>query len=126
MRKLYLMFLVVGVAGCDSSRGTSPESTVINVRLRDDLGAPAGRNQVVVTQSETNRVNARTRDDGMADIHVLEAGVYSVRVVPRDGYVGTMESLSKSVSVAANEKVVVEFTLYRAARSEPNPPPPGW
>lgn len=121
MRQLICMSLLVTVAACDLDRGTRPESTVINVRVRDDRGAPVGRTQVSATLPATTRVKAQTRSDGTADILVADAGIYRVWVVPREGYLAS-DALSKSVTVATNAKAAVDFTLYRAGSSNPNPP----
>lgn len=106
---------------CATDRGTRPESTIINFRVRDDRGAPVDRTQVSVTLSATTHVYGRTRGDGSADIDVAGAGIYHVSVIPREGYLAS-DALSKRVTVAANANAAVDFTLYRAGTSNPNPP----
>ncbi|MBL0171771.1 MAG: hypothetical protein IPP90_13810 [Gemmatimonadaceae bacterium] len=113
MRPLITVLLFVGLASCSSRGATAPDATVISIRLRDDRGAPAGRNQVIVTLPTATRLDTRTQGDGTVDIGVADAGVYLVRVIPREGYVSTT-SLTKTVTVTSNGTVVVDFTLYRA------------
>lgn len=115
MRTLILVAMLAGVAGCGIGGSTGPDSTAITVRLRDDNGAPVDRTQVSVTLS-TSRVVARTQGDGTADIALTDAGVYQVSVIPREGYI-TSAGLSKSVTVVANAKASVEFTVFRSGSS---------
>lgn len=124
MRRL-LFASLFAVSACSSESPVSPESAVINVQIRDDSGAPAGRNQVIVTMPGGGKVNARTGDDGTADIRVPSGGVYEVWVVPRNVYVGGTEPLTKTVTVAGNAKAVVAFTVHRAARITPDWTPEG-
>jgi hypothetical protein len=86
VRCLIVSSLLICAAACDPGRATRSESTVIRVRLRDDAGAPAGVNQVIVTPSAGARVDARTLGDGTADIRVAGAGSFQVQVIPRAGY----------------------------------------
>ncbi len=120
MRAFVTGFLLAAAVACDIGQGTRPDATVISIRLRDDRGAPAGRNQVIVTLPASTRVNAQTRTDGTVDIGVVDPGVYRVWVIPRDGYIST-DSLTKLVTVTSNGKVVVNFTLHRAGTNSDGP-----
>ena len=122
MRQLLLLSLLVSAAACNVGKSTGP-STVINVRVMDEAGAPVARTPVRVMVSPTTRVDAATRGDGTVDIGV-DAGVYQVWVIPRDGYISGPESLLKSVTVNASEKVVVDFTVHRAGG--PTTDQPAW
>lgn len=124
MRRFVLIPLVLGATACTWFGSTGPDGTVIGVRLLDDRGASAGRNQVVVQLPERRSVNAITGRDGTVDIGVAGAGTYDVRVIPRDGFIAT-EFLSKRVTVTARGKTVVEFILMRGA-IPPEPPWTGW
>jgi hypothetical protein len=125
MRRLVLASLVTGLAACDGGRSTGPDASVITVRIREDGGAPGGRNQVLIaTPSAT--VSASTSRDGTADVAVATAGTYRVTVIPRDGFVGGIAGLSKVVTVAAGEAAVVEFTVNRAGASPVEPPIESW
>jgi len=119
-RRLIVAALLSWMTACDSGRATRPDSTVITVRLRDDAGAPAGRNQVIVTSSDGARVSAQTLGDGTADIRVTGAGTFQVHVIPRTGYLPS-DALSKNVTLTENEVAVVNFTLFRAGLSTDDP-----
>jgi hypothetical protein len=120
MRPVLLLSLLLGVAACDGGRSLGPESARVTIRLQDDRGVPVGRTQVIVTQPSGARLVGRSDDAGTADIAVAEGGVYRVQVIPREGYVGGTEALSKEVTVAANATVLVYFTVHRAgATGEP-------
>jgi hypothetical protein len=119
MRKLIAIFLVAFVAACGDS--TSPPSTAISIVLRDDSGAPAGRNQIVVTQSDGTRITASTGTNGKANISVAEPGDYVVSVIQRNAFIGS-DALTKHITVAANTTTVLEFTLYRGGTSTTDPP----
>jgi hypothetical protein len=112
MRQLTL--LLVGLTACVVGDGTAPDSAVITVRLRDEIGTNAGRNQVILTDPESTRVHTRTGIAGTVDVRVRGAGAYRIWVVPRVGYLAS-ETLTREVRVAANEHVVVDFTLFRAS-----------
>jgi hypothetical protein len=123
MRKLIaISVLAILAAACQSSTG--PESTVISVLLRDDSGAPAGRNQIIVTQSDGTKLSATTGNSGKADIKVTQSGDYVVSVIQRSGFIGS-DALTRRVSVAANTKTTLEFTLYRGGTSTYDPPTTG-
>ena len=122
-RHFMLMSLVVAVAACDSGKGTGPDGTVITVRVVDDIGTPVNRMPVRVSQSESSLLDARTRDDGTASIEVTSPGDYRVYVVPRAGYLAGREPLSRTVTVAPNSTVNVEFVVQRDGVSTANPPP---
>jgi len=94
----------------------------------DDIGAPVNRMPITVTMSETSRIDGRTGSDGIADIRVGEAGTYEVRVIPRDGYLAGVEPLSKTVTVEANDAIVLTFTVHRqgVTTADPPPEPTGW
>lgn len=119
MHKLIATGMLVIAAACSSSTG--PESTVISVLLRDDSGAPAGRNKIVVTQSDGTKLTASTGTNGKASITVANPGDYVVSVVQRSAFVGS-DALTKRVSVAANMTTTLEFTLYRNGTSTFDPP----
>lgn len=120
MRNLIPAVLLTLLAACDPGGGTGPNSTLISVRVRDDRGATAGRNEVVVTLPDATHVDARTGADGNADIRMVEPGTYVVTVVPRDGFVAGTDGLTKSVTVDARTRTEVRFTLYRTGWA-PNP-----
>lgn len=115
MRHLILASLLVGATACGLWSGSAPDPTVIAVRVVDDRGVPVDRAEVTVTMSGTTRVDAKTRSDGLTVIDVADVGTYLVTVIPRDGYVAGSDPLSKQVTVNANEKPLVTFTLYRAS-----------
>jgi hypothetical protein len=121
MRQLLLLSLLVSAAACNAGKSTAPASTVINVRVMDEVGAPVARTPVRVMVSPTTRVDAATRNDGTVDIGV-DAGVYQVWVIPRDGYISGAESLLKTVTVNASEKTIVDFTVHRAGGNTTDPP----
>ena len=116
-----LTSLVAGLVACGS--GTSPDATVIEVRVRDDIGAPVNRTAVRVSLSESARLDATTRRDGTADIEVGDAGDYLVYVIPSEGYRAGLEPLSRTVTVVPNSKVTVDFIVHRAGVSTAEPPP---
>lgn len=119
MRPLILASLLVAAA-CDGG-GTGPEATAITVRVHDDRGVPVVRTQVIVTTAASRRLDAHTRGDGTVDFGVADAGVYRVWVIPRAGYVGGTDSLSRSVTVGANARVTLDFTVHREG-AEPSDP----
>lgn len=119
MRPLILAPLLVGLAACGLGSGSAPDPTVIAVRVLDDRGAPVNRAEVTVTMSGTARVDAKTRSDGITVIDVADVGTYRVTVIPRDGYVAGSDPLTKQVTVDANEKSLVTFTLYRVSYYPP-------
>ena len=120
-RHLMLTSLAAGLLACSS--GTSPDGTIINVRVRDDTGAPVSRTAVRVSLSQQGRLNATTRRDGTADIEVGDAGEYVVFVIPSEGYRAGVEPLSRVVNVASNSRVTVDFVVYRAGVSTADPRP---
>lgn len=122
MRKLVLMSLIAFAAACSSSTG--PGSTVISVRLLDDAGKSAGRNQIVVTQADGTKVTASTGTDGRANIKVASPGDYVISVIQRNGFVGS-DALTRRVRIPANTTTVLEFTLYRGGTSTYDPPENG-
>ena len=69
----------------------------------------------------TTRVDVSTGNDGTADIRVPDAGTYLIRVTPRAGYLGSTPALSKSVTVGANARVTVDFTVHRQGVSTGDP-----
>lgn len=119
MRRLIAISLLALAAACTSSTG--PESTVISVVLRDDSGASAGRNQLIVTQSDGTKIAASTGTNGKTSIKVTSPGDYTVSVIQRSAFVGS-DALTRRVSVAANSTTVLEFTLYRGGASTFDPP----
>lgn len=124
MRRLVIAGLLAAFSACKPETSAGPEpTTVINVRVRDDIGAPVDRTQIIVTMSAT-RLDSRTRRDGTADINVGDAGVYMVRVVPRAGYIGEAQPIIKTVRVDSNSTATVDFTLNRAGTALPNFPTP--
>lgn len=120
MRQLIVALIVAAGTACESGTGTDPRSPVISVVVRDDRGLPVERMPVMAILS-TTRVNVSTRRDGTADIRVPDAGTYVVQVTPRAGYVGSTPALSKSVTVSANGKVTVDFTVHREGVSTADP-----
>ena len=114
MRPVLLLSLLLGVAACDGGRSLGPESARVTIRLQDDRGVPVGRTQVIVTQPSGTRLVGRVGDDGTTTITVDAGGVYRVQVIPREGYVGGTDALSKEVSVAEHAMVLVSFTVHRA------------
>ena len=122
MRKLIAMSLITLAAACSSNTG--PDGTVISVRLRDDSGAPAGRNQIVVTQSDGSKLTVSTGNDGKANIRLASPGDCVVSVIERNGFVAS-DALTRRVSVTANTTTTLEFTLYRKGTSTFDPPDPG-
>lgn len=113
MRRLILVPLLVGAASCDIWGGASPDATVIAVRVRDDRGWPVNRAEVTATILDSTHVHAKTRSDGAVVIDVADVGTYLVTVIPRDGFVAGSDPLSKQVTVVANARATVDFTLYR-------------
>jgi len=126
MRNLIVLGLVTTLAACGSSASTEPtgSQSVISVRVVDDIGAPVDRIPVIVTMS-ASRFDGRTSKNGKAGISVSSPGTYSIRVIPRDGYVASLEPTVKSVSVEANATAQVDFTIFRTGNSETNPNLPG-
>lgn len=106
-----IALLAIG-AGCALDQGTGPAAMTISVRLRDDAGAAAGTNQIILTDAASTQANGRTRPDGTAEFKVARPGTYWVQVVPRAGYLSS-SALRKEVTIAAPGNTVVEFTLYR-------------
>ena len=122
LRRLVIVGLLSTLVSCKAETPAGPEPrAVINVRVRDDIGAPVDRTQIIVTMSAT-RFDSRTKSDGTVDFSVADAGVYMVRVVPRDGYLGDSAPMIKTVSVDSNTTATVDFMLYRAGTSSPNFP----
>jgi hypothetical protein len=119
MRKLIAICLITAAAACSNS--TAPGSTVISIKLLDDGGASAGRNQIVITQTDGSKVTARTGNDGKANVNVEQAGDYVVSVIQRSSFVGS-DALTRSVSVTANTRTEMEFILYRRGASTFDPP----
>ena len=120
MRNLLSVVLVSLLAACDPGGRLGPDATLISVRVRDDAGAAAGRNEVVITRPDAARVDARTGGDGNADIELAGPGTYVVRVIPRAGYVAGTDPLTKTVTVDARTRTELRFTLYRTGWA-PNP-----
>jgi hypothetical protein len=112
MRQLIPVLLLAGLAACVPGDGTGPDTAVITVRLYDDRGANAGRNQVTVTGPSSMRLETRTQNDGIVHLRVTDPGVYRIQVTPRDGFAGSDE-LTRDVTVARLEHVVATFTLNR-------------
>ncbi len=123
MRRIFLTLILAGSAACNASHGTSPDATIIHVRLIDAMQSmSAGRNQVRVTLGDGSVVDARTGTDGIADVRVTGAGTYQVRVVPRAGYISS-DALSRTITVPRNATVVVEFVLRREGGTGQPPDP---
>jgi hypothetical protein len=122
MRYLILLGLITTVTGCGSSGSTEPtgSQSIIDVTVRDDIGVPVDRIPVIVTMS-ANRIDGRTGSNGKAGISVSSPGTYTIRVVPRDGYAGSLEPTVKSVSVETNATALVDFRLSRTGNSDTNP-----
>jgi hypothetical protein len=99
---------------------------VINVTVRDDRGVPVDRMPITVKVSEANRVNTHTGRDGTVVVGVADEGVYQVTVIPRTGYVGSTNGLSKTVRISANENAAVSFTVHREGVSTADPPIATW
>ena len=53
MRSGFALALLFAAAACSGAEPIAPGSSVITVRLRDDRGAAAGRNPVIVSLSPT-------------------------------------------------------------------------
>ena len=123
MRALLVAPLLVGVAACDPSRGTRPDGTVIQIRLRDDQARPGGRNAIVVTTPTGSRIDTSTGTDGVADISVPGGGAYHVRVVPRAGYLSSPD-LTTTVMVRERETAVIAFVLHLLGKND-DPIEPG-
>lgn len=105
-------------AACGAPTGL--DAARISVRLLNDAGQSAGRNQVIVQPilaDAGRRVDTGTNQAGRVEVRLEAPGTYEVWVVPSDGFVGT-RSLVRAVTVGANERVVVEFTLQRDAVDE--------
>ena len=122
-RHFMLMSLVALVTACDSGKGTGPDGTIIAVRVLDDSGKPVSRMPIRVAQTESPLLDASTRSDGTASIEVMAPGVYRVYVVPRAGYLAGREPLSRTVTVAPNSTVTVDFVVQRDGVSTATPPP---
>lgn len=121
-RHFMLMPLVAVVAACDAGKGAGPDGTIITVRVIDDSGTPVNR-MPVRAQTESSLLDARTSSDGTVSIEVMSEGVYRVYVVPRAGYLAGREPLSRTVTVAMNSTVTVDFVVQRDGVSTADPPP---
>jgi len=115
VRLLSPTILLACLASCDIGGATGPDATLISVRVRDDRGLSAGRNEVVVVQPSALRLDARTGADGNADIALDAPGTYRVTVIPRDGYVAGSDPLTKTVTVDEHTRTQVRFTLFRSS-----------
>jgi hypothetical protein len=127
MHRAVVASMLIAICGCDSGNQTGPASALINVRVRDDVGMPVDRMPVRVTMSTEDPLVTRTGADGTVDVRVTEGGVYRVWVVPREGYLAGIESLSKTISVSVNDNATVDFIVHRATVStDPRPFEPTW
>ena len=120
MRQLIAALMIVTATACESGAGPDAQSAVISVVVRDDRGVPVNRMPVAAIFS-TTRVDVSTGNDGTADIRVPDPGTYHIRVTPRAGYLGSTPALSKSVTVDANARVTVDFTVHRQGVSTGDP-----
>src|SRR5512138_3066893 len=123
MRRLILLSLFAATWACSSSTGPAPTS--IAVRVRDDAGVPVASMPVRVMFG-SSRLDSRTRDDGTVNIAVSSSGSYLVWVVPRAGYIGSADALSKTIEVSPNSVAVVDFTVIRQGTSTADPPVGGY
>ena len=126
MRRLLVTSLLLIVGACDGSSSTRSDASTISVRVLDDRGVPVNRMPVVARLSASASVSTRTGKDGTAEIHVGDPGLYTVSVIPRDGYFKGLDPLTKSVSVASNAVAAVDFTVYRAGVTTDQPLPREW
>jgi hypothetical protein len=112
MRSRFALALLFAAAACNVAEPIAPGSSVITVRLRDDRGAAAARNPVIVSLSRTSQFTGVTNSDGTVNIRIPTSGTYQVKVLPRSEYIWTA-ALVRNIEVAANSTAVVDFTLYR-------------
>jgi hypothetical protein len=115
LRLLIPALLLGSLAACGTGGATGPDATLISVRVRDDRGLSAGRNEVVVLAPAAGSQDARTGADGNADIVLDAPGPYRVTVIPRDGYVAGSDPLTKTITVEAHTRIQVRFTLFRSS-----------
>ncbi len=102
----------------------APDAELISVRLRNELGQSAGRNEVIIERGgSVSQVVRRdgTGAAGRTDVTLPGPGTYLVRVIPRDGYASS-PTLQRVVTVEPAQRLVLEFTLYRTGMSELPPP----
>jgi hypothetical protein len=120
LRLLAPMLLLAAACGAP----TGPDAARISVRLLNEAGQSAGRNQVIVrpiAADAARRVDTGTDQAGRVEVRLDAPGTYEVWVVPRQDFVGAA-SLIRAVTVGPNERVVVEFTLRRDAFDESRTP----
>jgi hypothetical protein len=108
--------LLLSASACAATDQTSPESALIAVRLRNDAGASAGRNRVIVTPTNTNTDGQEASVDGSGEFTVSGAGTYLVRVIPRAGLLASAQ-LRVTVFLTPGERVRIDFTLYREGKN---------
>ncbi|MEO5588620.1 MAG: hypothetical protein ABIS03_03450 [Gemmatimonadaceae bacterium] len=118
-------FVVIGVLACVAacSGGSTAPGSSINIRLLDDSGQPAGRNQVLVVPSTGAKFTAHTGHDGMTNVPITAGGTYKITVIPRDGFVGGNDPLTKSVMADIASNSAVQFILYRTSLPPDKPEP---
>lgn len=125
-RQLFFIPALLAATACNAGTPVSPDSVRLNIRLRNDAGGTAGRNQVLVTRTDGASGSHQASIDGSGDITLTGPGTYLVRVIPRAGFVSTPQ-LRREVTVSTGERLTVSFTLYREGMpTDYWPPIEGW
>ncbi|MEO7520969.1 MAG: hypothetical protein ABIW79_04050 [Gemmatimonas sp.] len=110
MRTPFALSLLVAAAACGNV--TAVDGTTIHVRIVDERALSAGPQALFVTLPSGEQLQTRTGMDGTARIRVSQGGEYTVKVVPRDGFLVPLEQ-SKRVSVGELQTASVNFELRR-------------
>jgi hypothetical protein len=108
----------LGAAACAGP--TAPDGPRITIWVLDG-GRAVSRTRVIVTSTEGAAAPERTAltgDDGVATVDVPAAGLYTVRVLPRGGYRGGQDPLTKTVTLAGAGAVTVSFTVLAEGASD--------
>lgn len=122
VRRLLLGATMLTAAACSTGGVTNPSGALISIDLRNDAGASAGRNQVLITRTVGNPDSRQASVNGSGNIAVAGAGTYLIRVIPRSGFVAS-DQLRRIVTVSDGGRIGVSFTLYRQGQSTEYPFP---
>ena len=123
MRRLLVLSVAAAMAACSSGGSTGPAANVINVRVVDDAGIGVGRMPVTAVSSSGAEVRGVTHGDGTVKISVTESGVYQVSMIPREGYLRSLDPLTRTVSVDAAQAASIQFQVWRSGVSTGENPP---
>ena len=110
MRSLLALSALVLAAACGNP--ATPEGSIIFVRIVDEASNSAGPQALFLTLPSGERLQTRTGMDGTARVHVSHGGEYTVKVIPRSGYLVPLEQ-SKNVLVGDLASATVNFVLRR-------------